>query len=184
MQVNQLKWFMQVNPRKWSMQVNPQKFMTRENDWMICNAAPPNEAFCYTWNETDGGRGSNEIGTRLLKWIRSLPTNVTEYCLFSQIHMVVKSKQANSWRFGVNSANDSRDYHTPKIPSTWSFSNGSGFHAFCNWIAKTQCCSSYHDRLAEHISISETPESIHSSLQQLSCADIDDFKQLSKNYIW
>ena len=38
---------------------------------------------CYTWDETDGGRGSCEIGTCLLLHIKSLPRHIKHVCLYS-----------------------------------------------------------------------------------------------------
>ena len=49
----------------------------------VYNAAPPNNGFCYCWEEVEGGHGSNEIGTCLLEWINSLPHTVTEVTLYS-----------------------------------------------------------------------------------------------------
>lgn len=49
----------------------------------IYEMAPPNNAFCYVWTETNGKRGSLEIGTCLYKYIEQLPKDVTEISLFS-----------------------------------------------------------------------------------------------------
>lgn len=38
---------------------------------------------CYLWNETEGKRGSCEIATCLLMYIKSLPPSVTDVCLYS-----------------------------------------------------------------------------------------------------
>lgn len=38
---------------------------------------------CYCWTEIDGKRGSNEISTCILKWLLSLPQNITEISLYS-----------------------------------------------------------------------------------------------------
>ncbi|CAF4889569.1 unnamed protein product [Pieris macdunnoughi] len=40
------------------------------------------EAHCYTWNELNGKRGSNEIGSILLIFLQSLPVTVTSVSLF------------------------------------------------------------------------------------------------------
>lgn len=40
-------------------------------------------AYCYSWNELNGKRGSNEVGSILLKYIEQLPSSVTELSLFS-----------------------------------------------------------------------------------------------------
>lgn len=39
-------------------------------------------AHCYTWNELNGKRGSNEIGSILLKFLETLPLTVTDVSLF------------------------------------------------------------------------------------------------------
>ncbi|ESO98020.1 hypothetical protein LOTGIDRAFT_174457 [Lottia gigantea] len=44
----------------------------------IYNAAKPNDAFCYCWNEVQAGRGSNEIGTAVYNWLSDLPSNIRE----------------------------------------------------------------------------------------------------------
>ncbi|ESO91835.1 hypothetical protein LOTGIDRAFT_163196 [Lottia gigantea] len=49
----------------------------------IYNAAKPNDAFCYCWNEVQAGRGSNEIGTAIYNWLSDLPSNIREVSLFS-----------------------------------------------------------------------------------------------------
>lgn len=49
----------------------------------IYTAAPPNDAYCFAWTELNGQRGSCEIGTALLHWIKEIPKNVTEISLFS-----------------------------------------------------------------------------------------------------
>lgn len=49
----------------------------------IYELAPPNIAFCYVWTETNGKRGSLEIGTCLYKYIEQLSETVTEISLFS-----------------------------------------------------------------------------------------------------
>lgn len=36
----------------------------------IYEASPPNNAFCFAWTEINGQRGSTEIGTALLRWIK------------------------------------------------------------------------------------------------------------------
>ena len=38
---------------------------------------------CYLWNETDAKRGSNEIGTCLYQYLKSLPPHVKHACLYS-----------------------------------------------------------------------------------------------------
>ena len=38
---------------------------------------------CYLWSETDAKRGSNEIGTCIYKYIKSLPPHVKHVCLYS-----------------------------------------------------------------------------------------------------
>lgn len=40
------------------------------------------EAHCFTWNELHGKRGSNEIGSILFKFLKCLPTIITEISLF------------------------------------------------------------------------------------------------------
>ncbi|ESO90767.1 hypothetical protein LOTGIDRAFT_163649 [Lottia gigantea] len=49
----------------------------------IYDAAKPNDAFCYCWNEVQAGRRSNEIGTAIYKWLSDLPSNIREVSLFS-----------------------------------------------------------------------------------------------------
>lgn len=49
----------------------------------IYSAAPPNDAYCFAWSELNGQRGSCEIGTALLNWIREIPNSVREISLFS-----------------------------------------------------------------------------------------------------
>ena len=49
----------------------------------IYEAASPNEAYCYAWSELNGQRGSCEIGTALLNWIKQIPNSVKEISLFS-----------------------------------------------------------------------------------------------------
>ncbi|XP_072375619.1 uncharacterized protein [Diabrotica undecimpunctata] len=45
--------------------------------------AASQKAHCYAWTEINGQRGSSEIGTCLLKFIKSLPQNIIEISLFS-----------------------------------------------------------------------------------------------------
>ena len=47
------------------------------------SSAPPNDAHCYCWSEVEGGRGSNEIGTCILQWLRQLPPTVKEGSFYS-----------------------------------------------------------------------------------------------------
>nr|CAI5870153.1 unnamed protein product [Callosobruchus analis] len=49
----------------------------------IYEGAPPNNAYCYTWSEVKGIRGSIEIATCLFQYIRSLPRQITEVSFFS-----------------------------------------------------------------------------------------------------
>ena len=39
--------------------------------------------YMYVWNETDGKRGSNEIGTCLYQYLKSLPMSIKHLCLYS-----------------------------------------------------------------------------------------------------
>ena len=48
----------------------------------VYSAAPPNDVVCYCWSEIEGGRGSNEIGTCLFKWLCQLPLSVKEVSLY------------------------------------------------------------------------------------------------------
>ncbi|MEW8548265.1 MAG: hypothetical protein AB2693_32575, partial [Candidatus Thiodiazotropha sp.] len=41
------------------------------------------KASCFLWNETEGNRGSCEIGTCLLLYLKSLPSNIDHVCFFS-----------------------------------------------------------------------------------------------------
>ncbi|KAI4455546.1 dna-directed rna polymerases i ii and iii subunit rpabc2 [Holotrichia oblita] len=49
----------------------------------ICEGAPPNNAYCFTWTEVNGARGSLEIGTCLYLYLKALPEHVKEVSLFS-----------------------------------------------------------------------------------------------------
>lgn len=49
----------------------------------VYESAPPNNAHCFAWSEINGQRGSCEIGTGLLTWIRLLPAQVTRVSLWS-----------------------------------------------------------------------------------------------------
>nr|CAI5857563.1 unnamed protein product [Callosobruchus analis] len=49
----------------------------------IYKGAPPNNAYCYTWSEVNGARGSIEIATCIFQYIRSLPRQITEVSFFS-----------------------------------------------------------------------------------------------------
>jgi hypothetical protein len=49
----------------------------------VYNMAPPNEAFCFNWTESDGKKGANEIGSILRKYILSLPDSIKHIILFS-----------------------------------------------------------------------------------------------------
>lgn len=49
----------------------------------IYEAAPPNAAFCFSWTEMNGKRGSSEIGTCLMHYLTNRPQQVTEVSLFS-----------------------------------------------------------------------------------------------------
>lgn len=49
----------------------------------VYEAAEPHKAYCFAWSELNGQRGSCEIGTALLQWIKQLPDTVTEISLFS-----------------------------------------------------------------------------------------------------
>ena len=40
-------------------------------------------ATCFTWNETDGNRGADEIATSILLYIKSLPPTIRDVVLFS-----------------------------------------------------------------------------------------------------
>ena len=49
----------------------------------IYEQAKPNNAYCNMWSEVDGNRGSDEIGTCLLKYLTNLPENIEEVSMFS-----------------------------------------------------------------------------------------------------
>jgi hypothetical protein len=49
----------------------------------VYEAVSPNKAYCFTWNECNGKRGSCEIGTCLLEWFNTLPSSVKHVSLFS-----------------------------------------------------------------------------------------------------
>lgn len=52
-------------------------------NFTIYESAPPNKAYCYSWTEINGQRGSSEVGTAILRWMNSLPADVKEVSLFS-----------------------------------------------------------------------------------------------------
>ena len=41
------------------------------------------KATCFMWNETEGNRGSNEIASSLLLYLKSLPSTTSHVCLYS-----------------------------------------------------------------------------------------------------
>ena len=45
--------------------------------------SPSGQGSCYLWTELDGCKGSDEIGTCLLKYFRSLPTSISKVDMFS-----------------------------------------------------------------------------------------------------
>ena len=49
------------------------------------------KGYCYLWNESEGQRGSCEIGTCLGMYIKSMPPSVKHVCLFP-IHAQDKIK--------------------------------------------------------------------------------------------
>lgn len=50
----------------------------------LYESAPPNEAYCFVWSETNGKKGSSEIGTILCHYLmKCVPEEVTEVSLFS-----------------------------------------------------------------------------------------------------
>lgn len=50
----------------------------------IYEAALPNDAYCFTWSEVNGKRGSSEIGSILYHYLsKNVPSHVTEVCLYS-----------------------------------------------------------------------------------------------------
>lgn len=49
----------------------------------VYEAATPNNPYCYAWTETNGQRGSSEIGTALFEWVKTIPNDVTEISLYS-----------------------------------------------------------------------------------------------------
>jgi len=38
---------------------------------------------CYTWDESQGSKGSSESATCLQKWLTALPSHVTDVLLYS-----------------------------------------------------------------------------------------------------
>ena len=52
-------------------------------NFTVYEQAAPNDAHCYLWSEVDGKRGSNEIGSCLLKYLMTLPSTVEEVSMFS-----------------------------------------------------------------------------------------------------
>lgn len=52
-------------------------------NYTIHTAKPPNEAYCITWNEVNGKRGSVEIASALNWWIRQVPPTIKEICIYS-----------------------------------------------------------------------------------------------------
>lgn len=49
----------------------------------IYEARSPNEGYCIAWSELNGKRGSAEIGSALLTWLKQIPETVTDLSLFS-----------------------------------------------------------------------------------------------------
>lgn len=50
------------------------------------------EGYCYMWNETEGNRGSNEIGTCLLKFIELLKNRgVEEFTFYSDNYLLSRN---------------------------------------------------------------------------------------------
>lgn len=49
----------------------------------VYEAALPNKAYCFAWNECNAKRGSCEIGSCILQWFQTLPSSVKEVSLFS-----------------------------------------------------------------------------------------------------
>ena len=147
----------------------------------IYNAAPPNEAFCYTWNETDGGRGSNEIGTCLLKWIRSLPTNVTELSLFSDTcGGQNRNKQiATALVYAVQTTHVTI-IHQKFLERGHSQMEVDSMHSAIESAKRNVAVYTMIDWLNIFRSARRRNPC---TVQQLSYADIDDLKQLSKIYI-
>ena len=41
------------------------------------------QGYCYVWDETEGGRGSNEIGSALIDYLKNLPSTITHVATFS-----------------------------------------------------------------------------------------------------
>ena len=52
-------------------------------NYTIHTAKPPNEAYCITWNEVNGKRGSAEIASALNWWISQVPHTIKEICIYS-----------------------------------------------------------------------------------------------------
>lgn len=52
----------------------------------VYESCPPYNAHCFTWTEINGKRGSNEIGSCLLKWFISLPKDITNVTLYSDTY--------------------------------------------------------------------------------------------------
>lgn len=42
-----------------------------------------NKGTCYLWNETEGERGSSEVGTCLYKYVNSFPPHISHICFYS-----------------------------------------------------------------------------------------------------
>jgi len=53
------------------------------HNFTIYEGKKPNRGFCYLWLETAGKRGANEIGTCILKYLRSLDEKVKKVTFFS-----------------------------------------------------------------------------------------------------
>lgn len=49
----------------------------------VYEASQPNNAYCFVWTENNASRGSCEIGTPILEWIKSMPKHVKEVSVFS-----------------------------------------------------------------------------------------------------
>ncbi|KAF9406400.1 hypothetical protein HW555_013222, partial [Spodoptera exigua] len=75
-------------------------------NYTIHTAKPPNEAFCITWNEINGKRGSIEIASAMNWWIHQIPTCVKEVTIYKMTYNDMIDIKALSEHFVKNTSKD------------------------------------------------------------------------------
>lgn len=66
---------------------------------------PYEHGICYTWDECNGKKGSSEIGTCLLRYIQSLPSNVESLILYSDT-CGGQNRNKNALLYSVNTSSN------------------------------------------------------------------------------